>query len=466
MKGQGAARWDFDVVIAGGGLVGAALALALARLPLRIALVEARRPPATAPGAPPSADDDPRCTAFAAGSVRILETLGVWERVAHAAVPIRTIHVSDRGQWGATRLRCEDHGVDALGYVLENAVLANTLWSLLGQLPRTGDFRSGETGTAPGDGRAGLTVCAPASVVAATCQEGCARLRVRGVDGAEQSLTAGLLVVADGARSGLRDMLGIACQERPYRQHAIIANVTPARFHEHVAYERFTSSGPLAVLPMQAGRCNLVWTVWQDEVGALMALDDVDFLAALQSRFGYRAGRLLRVSRRSAYPLSLTHTQESALPPRCVLLGNAATGVHPVAGQGLNLALRDVARLADCVADALTAGVLDTGDPRLIGALTSWRRDDHRRIVSFTDGLIRLFTQPSAVLGGARGLGLVALDLLPAARASLARQAMGLDGRLPRLARGVALPAPAPAATGSSSSPATAASMREEAVGP
>jgi 2-octaprenyl-6-methoxyphenol hydroxylase len=449
-------RYEFDVLIAGGGFVGATLALALSELPLRVGIVEAKPPGDAGPKADPvvaamapvhgGAGDDPRCTALAHGSIRILDALGVWPHLAASATPIRTIHVSDRGQFGATRLHCEDYAVDALGYVVENRALAHTLWSLLG-LSGAVAGRGGSDGTrmsggvlephrAPGRGV--LTAFSPAAVVAADCGEAAATLRVRERDGTEHDVTARLLVVADGVRSGVRRMLGIAADVQPYRQQAIIANVTPERFHEHVAWERFTASGPLALLPMGAGRCNLVWTVWNDDAAHYAALDDRAFLDALQAQFGYRLGCFVNVGARTAYPLALT-TTATAMPPRCVLVGNAATGVHPVAGQGLNLGLRDVARLAEVIADGLVHGQQDVGASALVDNALRWRSNDRDRVIGFTDSLVRLFTQPARPLRAARSLGLVAMDLLPSLRDVLARQAMGLSGRLPRLARGMPL---------------------------
>jgi 2-octaprenyl-6-methoxyphenol hydroxylase len=402
---------DYDVLIAGGGLIGASLCVALAPLRLRVGLVEAHLP---ASAAQPSYDD--RSTAIAEGSRRILETIGVWPSLGGAATPIRHIHVSDRGRFGATRLAAEDYGVPALGYVVENRALGAALWQSLAKLP--------------------VDLLAPAQALDARCTEELATIEVeRG--GERRTLSARLLVVADGARSGLRERLGVGASRVDYGQVAIVLNVTPRHFHQHVAYERFTDGGPLAFLPLGNGRCAVIWTVWSEEAEEILALDDAAFLARLQALFGYRLGTLLQAGKRASYPLELV-TAERQTGPRFVVLGNAAHALHPVGGQGFNLALRDVAVLAEAIAEAFAARD-DPGGAALLARYASWREEDQQRSVGFTDGLVRLFTNPFTPVKAARGAGLLLLDLVPYARDALARQSMGLAGRLPRLARGLPL---------------------------
>ena len=401
-----------DVLIAGGGLIGASLAVALAPLALRIAVVEAQLP---ASAAQPSYDD--RSTAISEGSRRVLSAIGVWPRIGTAATAIRSIHVSDRGRFGVTRLEAAEHGVTALGYVVENRVLGAALWQRL---------------TAPPS----IEVIAPGRVLDAELREDGASVSIES-DGTQRTLATRLLVVADGAHSSLRERLGVRAERREYGQVAIVVNVTPRRFHQHVAYERFTDSGPLAFLPTTNGRCAVVWTVWAEEADEILALDDAAFLARLQALFGHRLGALLRAGRRSTWPLELV-TAEQQTGERFVVLGNAAHSLHPVGGQGFNLALRDVAVLAELIADAVTKGT-DPGEGALLARYVSWRHDDQARSVGFTDGVVRVFTNPFTPVKAARGAGLVALDLLPFAKEALARQSMGLAGRLPRLARGLPL---------------------------
>ena len=425
---------DYDVVIVGGGAVGSVLALALVPLGLRIALVEA-----TAPGVVHDAATAPqqaRCTALSLGSQRILETLGDWPHLQGAVTAIRRIHVSDRGQFGSTRLDAQHEGVPVLGQVVENADLQQRLWARLAALGVTAPTDQAATEGA-------LHLWAPAELTAAHADSNSAQVTVKTmVDGEERQLHARLLVAADGARSSVRRLFAIGADQQSYRQQAIIANVTTQRPHEHVAYERFIGSGPLALLPLSGGRCNLVWTVWRDDAARLLALDDARFLQALQDAFGFRLGRFMKTSPRAAFPLWLSRARDDLLPPRVALIGNAATGVHPVAGQGLNLGLRDAAGLAEVIADALARGDRDTGSAQLLGAYLRWRREDRGNVSTFTDTLVRVFTQPGTPVAVARGLGLLALDLMPAAKSAFARGAMGLGGRSPRLARGLTLPLP------------------------
>lgn len=402
-----ATNLDTDILIVGGGMVGASLAVALSPLPFRVTVIEAA--PQRNPGQP-SYDD--RATAVSWGSRRIIETLGLWSGLEQAATAIHDIHVSDRGRFGVTRLSHTEQGVPALGYVVENRALGKVLWAAM--------EKSAEL------------VC-PARVESIETGVAQTQVVVRHHNDATSSYQARLTVVADGAQSATRRMLGTAASVSEYQQTALITNVTPERFHRHTAYERFTATGPLALLPLSNGRCSVVWTLSPEGAREVAALDDTAFLAALQDAFGQRLGRLQRVGSRHSYPLSLIQA-EQITGQRHVLIGNAAHGLHPVAGQGFNLGLRDVAALAEVIADCD-----DPGSGTVLRAYEQWRTDDHRRVVGFTDGLVRLFTSELPPLRVARGAGLLALDLLAAPRSMLARQSMGVSGRLPRLARGVPL---------------------------
>ena len=410
---------DYDIVIVGGGMVGASLAVALAGLPLRVAVVEAW-PPSSA--SQPSYDD--RATALAEGSRRVFETLGCWQDLAPYAAPIRRIHVSDRGRFAFSRLQAADFGVEALGQVVENRRLGAMLWSVLAASPR-------------------IDLLAPVKVLSVDPSSALATVEIEpaGPDdagGQPRELRARLVVAADGARSRTREMLGMAAQVQDYGQCAVIANVTasePGGGDE--AYERFTDTGPLAMLPMSQGRYSLVWTVDPSRAADLVAAEDERFLAELQDAFGYRLGRLERTGERQSYPLQLTRALDQSLD-RLLLVGNAAHGLHPVAGQGFNLGLRDVAVLADVLATAC-AEDQDPGDAAVIDAYLEWRRDDHQRVIGMTDSLVRLFTNPLGPVKAARALGLLGLDLFAPAKEEFARRSMGLHGRLPRLARGLPL---------------------------
>ncbi|MEL7447630.1 MAG: 2-octaprenyl-6-methoxyphenyl hydroxylase [Pseudomonadota bacterium] len=406
-----------DVAILGGGMVGASLAVALAPLRLSIAVIEAREP-----GKPGQPSYDDRSTAVSLGSQRILDTMGVWDSLTDTATAIRRIHVSDRGRFGATRLDSREEGVPALGYVIENRVLGRALWKRL-------------------QSTANVHVVCPATLTGV--RQGGSSVQIDCAVGDEAAtLGARLAVAADGAQSRARELAGIGVSSRSYEQSAVITNVTTQERHDGTAFERFTDEGPLAFLPMSNGRCSVVWTMASERVDGIMGLSDADFLAALQQCFGYRLGRLLKCGERHAYPLSLMKADE-IVDERLALVGNAAHGLHPVAGQGFNLGLRDVAALADVVADVVAdsdEGAGDTlGGETMLRQYAHWRRDDQSNVVTMTDGLVRTFTNPFPPVRAARGLALVALDALPPARRLFARRAMGLEGRLPRLARGVSL---------------------------
>ena len=405
-------REDYDLIIAGGGMVGASLAVALAPLPLRTLVVEAT-PPADV--AQPSYDD--RATAISESSRRILEGIGCWQALAGSAAAIREVHVSERGAFGATRLRAAEHGLQSFGYVVENRALGAALWERIGA-------------------SATLDAWSPAKVVSVVQQQRHVCVGVERGDGEAVELRARLLVAADGARSHTRALAGIGDEVRNYGQTAVIANVTPAVDHGGTAFERFTRSGPLAVLPLTRGRVTIVWTLPPERAAEVMALDDEGFLAELQAAFGYRLGALYKTGGRACYPLSLVEAQ-AWHAGRVVLAGNAAHGIHPVAGQGFNLGLRDVAALAELIAQPGHAG--DPGAESLLEEYAEWREADRSRTVRDTDGLVQVFTSELAMLRAGRRLGLVGLDLFLPARAMVARRGMGLAGRLPRLALGQAL---------------------------
>jgi 2-octaprenyl-6-methoxyphenol hydroxylase len=400
---------SFDIAIVGGGMVGASLAVALKGLDVRVALIEAVPHDAASQ---PSFDE--RTTALSNGSRRILETLGVWPAVAAAATPIAKIHVSDQGHFGFARIDAAEQGLPALGYVVANRLLGAALWSKLSD-------------------RADVRVYCPAQVTRVAAEGDTVLLHVSEAGGAEVLIKARLVVAADGAGSKVRSAFGITAEVRDYRQSAVITTLLPRKFHEHVAYERFTAEGPLALLPLADGRCTLVLTLTAALADIAMGWSDTEFLAEVQRRFGFRLGRFLKVGRRAAYPLSLTRAQQTSAG-RCVIVGNAAQGLHPVAGMGFNLGLRDVASLAELVAEhgSGAAGAL-------LSAYDAWRAADRRQIIGFTDGLVRLFSNPLGAVQNARNLALLIFDVTPAAKAALSTLSTGGAGRIPKLARGVAL---------------------------
>jgi 2-octaprenyl-6-methoxyphenol hydroxylase len=398
------AKNHYDIIIAGGGMIGTSLALALAPLKLRVAVVE-RIPRAAA--AQPSFDD--RSTALSRSSQRLFEALGLWQAIVPAATPITKLHVSDQGRFGFSHIDASEEGVEALGYVVINRLLGTVLQEAMQQVPR-------------------LDVHCPAEVAAA--RAGAERVSVELADGLE--LTANLLVVADGARSAVRGMLGIEASQASYEQRGIVGNLLPERSLDNRAFERFTEQGPLAILPIADGRAGFVWTVAEQDAERVLGLDDEGFLAEIQAAFGYRLGTFSRVGTRDSYPLLLSRALRLTAP-RAVLVGNAAHGLHPAAAQGFNLGLRDVAALCDCIAEA--AG--DPGAPHVLTRYAEWRRNDQRKLVGFTDGLVRLFGSSLPPVRVLRDLGMLGFDLVPGVRSVFARHTMGLAGFLPRLSRGV-----------------------------
>lgn len=403
---------EFDVLIAGGGLVGASLAAALAPLPLRIAVVEAI--PFGKRGQP-SYDD--RVTAVSFGSRRIFETIGLWDGIAPEAHPIHRIHVSDRGRLGATCLHATESRVEALGYVVPNRVMGQALNAFLPE-------------------QSNIELIAPAKLTEFAEREGSLHANLE-TDAGQINASARLLVAADGANSRIRERLGIAGRNWDYGQSAIICNVSVERPQTGVAFERFTDSGPLALLPMGGERYALIWTVEQAKLESTLALDDTAFLFAAAAHFNGRFGRFLKAGKRQAYPLSLVRA-EAQLQGRCVIAGNAAHSLHPIAGQGFNLSLRDVAALAETLADIVRDGGDVGQDARLAGYVAARRRDQTGTIL-FTDFLTRIFTNPLLPARLLRNLGLLGVELMPPLRHALMRHNMGLSGRLPRLARGIPL---------------------------
>jgi 2-octaprenyl-6-methoxyphenol hydroxylase len=407
----------FDIAIVGGGMVGASLAVALEGLGLRVALIEAVPHDSALQ---PSFDE--RTTALSNGSRRILETLGVWGAVSGAATPIRKIHVSDQGRFGFARVDAAEQGLPAMGYVVPNRSLGAALWARLSRSESLRVFCPAHvTRVHPTDRSVELVTSAGTEAAPGT-----------------DVIEARLVVAADGAQSVVRRAFGVAAEVRDYEQTAVITTVLPQRFHECVAYERFTATGPMALLPLADGRCTLVLTLKPDVAKAALAWSDQEFIAEVQRRFGFRLGRFLKVGRRVPYPLSLTRSDRLS-SGRCVIVGNAAQGLHPVAGMGFNLGLRDAASLAELVADHQRAQQPDLGDGTLQADYDAWRAADRGGIIAFTDGLIRVFSNPLGAVQHLRNLGLLAFDVLPPAKSALSRLSTGASGRIPKLARGVAL---------------------------
>lgn len=410
----GEATSEYDIAVIGGGLVGASLACALSPLGVKVALVEAV---AFRAASQPSYDD--RTLALSASTCRILDGLGLWPKISHNATPIREIQVRELDRPGKVVMDPSEVGMDRFGHVLEARVFGQAMLETLPQLENV-DF-----------------LC-PASVTSIEVNKEHALITIDGEAG-KCSLSTRLLVGADGAQSFVRESLGIECERHDYGQSAVICNVTPESSHGGRAFELFTPSGPFAVMPHVNGRCGLIWCVPTAGVDALMGLEEKEFLEQANRRFGGHLGEFLKMGQRTSYPLRLVRAFED-IRPRCVILGNAAHAIHPVGAQGFNLGLRDVAVLAEVLADALRLDrSADPGDDELLQRYSRWRKPDHDGTIAYSDGLARIYSNPTGFAAAGRAAALLAHAFVPSLRRRMAVKAMGFRGRIPRLAQGEAL---------------------------
>jgi 2-octaprenyl-6-methoxyphenol hydroxylase len=396
---------DYDLLIVGGGLAGNCLALALKDTGLRIAIVEASTREQLYVS--PAGD---RALALAAGTVMMLETLGIWQSISHAATAIKQIHISDRGHFGKTRLSAQKEHVDALGYVIT--------------------ARDIETYVANRVAEADIELISPARVVGLMSgdKEICVNLK----QGNESiNVSASLLVGADGGLSSVRKLLDIAQHITEYGQTALVTTVKSTIAHKNTAFERFTTSGPLALLPVAKNHCAVVWTRTNEDANALMLGSETDFLAELQQCFGYKLGELSLTAPRRAFPLSLIQTKKM-VAGRAVIIGNAVYQLYPVVGQGFNLGLRDVVRLAEMLIKQHEQNK-DIGATDFLKDYAVSRKKDHDLTIGFTDVVVKIFSNEWLALAAARNIGLALLDHIPAAKTLLTRHAMGLAGHTPRL---------------------------------
>ncbi|WP_313213123.1 2-octaprenyl-6-methoxyphenyl hydroxylase [Stenotrophomonas acidaminiphila] len=394
-----------DVVIVGGGLVGASLAIALDRLGLDVGLVEA-----TPAGALPAVFDQ-RNLSFAAATVNALTALGVMQRLQGPPGPIRRIHVSRAGDFGRVLLDAGDYGRDAFGQVVVARDFGHALEARLGDLQRLTRYR-------------------PATFVGlGDCTDGRREVRIADASG-ERRLRARLVVGADGTRSAVRQALGIEASEHDYLQTLFVARVRTAKAPDGTAWERFTDTGPTALLPRGDRHYGLVHGVARDAADAVQALDDSAWLQRVQAVLGWRAGRLLESGPRSAYPL-IQVLARHLVGERALLLGNAAQTIHPLGAQGFNLGLRDALTLAELIGDAAR----DPGADDLLQAYVQRRAPDREQTLAFSDGLARLTGNPAPLLRPLRSLGLVAAAQAAPLQSFLVGGAMGFRGQVPALCR-------------------------------
>jgi len=396
-----------DIAIVGGGLAGASLAIALAPLGFDIKVIEAVRFKAADQ---PSYDD--RTLALSHSSCRILSGMGLWDSLKADATAMHKIFVTELDRPGRVVLDAAELGLDEFGHVVEARRFGVAVTGRLAEIEN-------------------VEVMCPAKVEGIEIGTESTLLSLKMPSGTSM-LTARLVVAADGANSFIRNHLQIPTQTRDYNQTVIICNVTPSLPHQGQAFECLTPTGPFAVLPHTGMRCGLVFSVAGEEAAALMELDDASFMVQAEQRFGTQLGEFLKIGRRSAYPLKLTRAKQD-IRDRLVILGNAAHAIHPVGAQGFNLALRDVAVLAEILADD---GKADPGDNRLLQQYSRWRKSDQSGTIAWSDGITRLFAHPSMLVAGLRTAGFMAHALLPGLRRQAATKAMGYRGRVPRLALG------------------------------
>lgn len=400
-------KHDFDVVIVGGGAVGATLACALKDSDLSIALLDTQAP------APFDADAevDLRVFALSMASRRILQAVGAWETIAAARIsPYRDMRVWDAGGEGSIHFDSAALGEPELGYIVENRLLQHALWEQLRNQPR-------------------ITLLHPAQPEAFTLTDDGAALAVSG----GRRLKARLVVAADGAASATRTLAGIEAESEPYGQRAVVAHVRTAEPHQMTAWQRFLKTGPVAFLPLADGRVSVVWSADDAEAERILALDDAAFCAALTTASAACLGPVLSTTKRLAFPLQRLHAREY-VRPRFALTGDAAHALHPLAGQGVNLGLLDAAALAEVVSDAVSAG-RDIGDHGVLRRYERWRKGDNLAMIFALDGFKRLFSNDIAPLPMMRNAGLRAVERFTPLKHAFVRRAMGLSGDLPLLAR-------------------------------
>ncbi len=403
---------EYDIVIVGGGMVGASLACALSTQAVRIAVVETVPPKA---GDQPSYDD--RSLALSLASIRILDGLELWEKLADSANPIRRVHVSDQHHFGFVRLYAEMMNVPALGHVVIARELGRVLLERLNEAKNI-DFLCPSTVENTSVNATGVDISIKAGKEIKT-------------------ISCRLAIAADGTNSKIRELLGIKTRFKDYKQTAIVTNVTTEKPHLDTAYERFTKSGPLALLPLAEQRCGVVFTVNAQDADHYMQMDNDLFTECLQSRFGRRLGKFLRIGERKSYPIKYLETSEQ-VSERVVVLGNATHTIHPNGAQGFNLGLRDVAGLAEVLLPSLREGK-DPGKRQLLDQYVELRQGDQKKIMRFSDGLASMFYNdlPHKVM--VRNAGLLLTDMIPPLKRSFLRMTMGTCGRQPSLVRGLSI---------------------------
>jgi 2-octaprenyl-6-methoxyphenol hydroxylase len=380
----------YDILIVGGGLTGLSLACALRHLPLRIGIID--------PAAHP--EENTRSIALSYGSKQLFEKQNLWSTLSASTMPIKQVHVSDQGNFGMTRFTSEEAHEPALGYVIPLHTLQNVLLNTLNQTS--------------------IEWIRPACVCSMVSHENGWKLNIQ--DG--RSYTAKLIVAADGAHSTIRQLQNISVVEQYAGQTAIIANIDISRPHSHTAYERFTPTGAIALLPIAAQTYSLIWTVPDNQAADYLALNTQNFLSKLQAQFGYRLGRFTHASQRYSYVLKQYYAEQQ-IKPGLVLLGNAAHTLHPVAAQGFNLGLRDINCLAKIIEQTIQRKQ-PLGEINILEKYLNQRIGNQKRLMHITHGLVRLFSKTSSLIRIPCNLGLLALDIPSPLKNAACRYGMGL----------------------------------------
>jgi len=400
----------YDLVVVGAGMVGASFCCALENLlresPISVLVIEAIAPNN---GLAKQSSFDARSTALSFGSRKIFEEFAVWQELGAAVSAIDEIQVSDRGRLGAVSLSAQEQKVDAFGYVVENKRLGEVLNARL-------------------LGSDKINLLSPAAVSSIKATEGGMQLRLQHGD-SDAIVDTSLVVLADGGKSPVCEQLGISQSIERYDQHALIANIVFEKPHNNIAYERFTDTGPLAILPLQAidgtNRGSLVWTLSVEQAAEFREMNEEQLLSLLQERFGFKLGKITNIGERFVYPLSLSLAKEQ-VRPGLALLGNVAHTLHPVAGQGLNLALRDARVLVDVLGKAMQQEAA-LGDMSMLSEYVARQEADQALTTQFTHNITKLFSSNNDAKVWLRKFGLLAIELSPRVRHSLAERAMGLS---------------------------------------
>lgn len=397
---------NYDVLIIGGGLAGNCLALALYHSDLKVAIVEAHTREQLHHS--PAGD---RALALSSGSVILLKSLGIWQAAKKAATPIANIHISDQGHFGKTRLSARKEKVSALGYVIAARDLEDVVAHLVEQ--------------------ANIEQICPASMTGITSDESFAHVSLKQGE-TSLALSAKLVVGADGGQSSVRHLLGIEQAVTEYQQTAIVTTIKTTVAHDNTAFERFTPSGPLALLPFK-DEYAVVWTRETTDAEQLMEAGDTVFIEALQACFGYKLGQFSLTAPKRSFPLRLIRAKQM-FSGRAVIIGNAVHQLHPVAGQGFNLGLRDVIQLAELILKQV-AKETDIGAYQVLETYAQQREKDHDTVIHFTNGVVKLFSNEWQAFALARNTGLTLLDFMPNAKQQLARYAMGFNARMPHIGK-------------------------------